>query len=83
MAYNFDGCGINRDGRRVLTGSRADWDEPEFKAFCTMAAEAPALVVALQGACAAMDAALNADEYDDLDQALLDARAVLARIGGV
>jgi hypothetical protein len=45
--YTFDGCGINCNGRRILTGARADWDTPEFKAFCKLAEQAPALLAAL------------------------------------
>ena len=38
--YTFDGCGISRDGRRILTGLRVYWDSPEFKEFCQAAVTA-------------------------------------------
>ena len=44
VTITFDGCGINLDGRRVLTASRADWDKPEFIALARLIAAAPALL---------------------------------------
>lgn len=44
----FDGCGINLEGRRILTGAREDWDKPEFQALCKVMAASPSLLAALR-----------------------------------
>lgn len=77
--YSFDGCGINLDGARILTGARADWDKPAFKSFCAKAIAAPDLVAALRAMVECPDV-----NYDNLDYrtvlALEDARAALAMV---
>ena len=52
LAFTFDGCGINDATHpyapRILTGSRAHWDDVKFKAACRLMEQSPALLAALR-----------------------------------
>jgi hypothetical protein len=79
-ALTFDGCGVNMDGRRILTGARADWDSPDFKAAGALIAAAPDLLAALVDVMGWIDAPpQGVGERIDRENAHDAARAAIAK----
>lgn len=86
--FTFDGAGINLDGRRILTGSRADWDTPAFKQAGNLLAAAPKLLAALEAVAAIGEAGIieiretGKPTWNALTEVAKTARAAIAAAEG-